>query len=341
VGSVRADFTEGVVVSVIDASDRVLAQSLTDAMGRYTLHYDAPVGSMVRVRLTAARTDTIYNFFVRDYAGATFAFTSEPFAVEAMVTRDIAVPIDGNSGALAIFSVVRRGFEFLRPYVGTRPTVLYLTWQRGRATGTSNSSYFSGASSTIFLNGADADPDEFDPAVVAHEFGHYVQRWYSRTNNPGGPHDGRPADPNLAYGEGGASFLGAMITGDRYYIDAGVTRLRLLIDLGAIPMTMTYAANASRPIEQPISEWLVAGAQFAMYRANNDLDVQARRAMNVLTGYLRRTPQPDRGEVGVDFVDYLDGYLCMNMGADRATIMSYVVTQRRFPYDFAFMEQCR
>ncbi len=337
----RYDPVEGVPVALLDADERVVVQGLTDADGAYSLPYDAADGAMLRVRLGLARTDSIYNFVVRDYAGATFSFTSAPFEAAATSTRDMAVTFEQNSGALSIYVAARRAFEFLQRYITGRPAALYITWQRGRATSTSNSSYFSGASSTMFINGSAADPDEYDPPVVSHEFGHYIQRWYSRSNNPGGPHDGSPADPKLAFGEGGASFLGSLITGSSYYIDAGVTRLRIAMDLQNIPLTRAYAASASLSMDQVVSEWLVAGAQYAMFRTSTDATAQSQRAMRVLTGYLRRTPTPDRGTDGVDLVDYLDGYLCMNDGADRATIMSYLVTQRRFPYDFGFAEVCR
>jgi len=339
--SARMDPLVGAPVELIDAMGRVVVQALTDEAGAYALGHAEPDGAMLRVRVTLGRGDAHYNFVVRDYMNAAYAFTTAPFAVTAADARDVAIPFEGNSGAAAIYTSVRRAFDFLEPYLTARPAALYVTWQRGRATGTMNSSYFVGASSTMFINGSEADPDEFDPSVISHEFGHYVQRWYSRTSNPGGPHDGRPADPNLAFGEGGASFLGSLITGSRYYIDAGVTRLRILQDLQSIPFNRAYAADPAQPIEQPLSEWLVAGTQYAMFRASTDTDQQVGRAMRVLTGYLRRNPYPDRGEVGVDLVEYLDGYLCVNAGAERATIMSYLVTQRRFPYDFGYMAVCR
>jgi hypothetical protein len=339
--SARMDPLVGVPVELVDDMGRVVVQALTDETGAYALGHAQPEGAMLRVRVTLARGDAHYNFVVRDYMNATFAFTTMPFAAATMTMRDVAIPFEGNSGAAAIYASIKRGFDFLQPYLTARPAALYVTWQRGRATSTSNSSYFAGASSTMFINGSDADPDEFDPAVIAHEFGHYFQRWYSRTSNPGGPHDGRPADPNLAFGEGGASFLGSLITGSRYYIDAGVTRLRIALDLQSIPLVRAYAADPAQPIEQPISEWLVAGAQYAMYRASTNTEQQTGRAMRVLTGYMRRNPYPDRGEIGVDLVEYLDGYLCVNAGAERATIMNYLVTQRRFPYDFGYMAVCR
>jgi len=341
VGSLRYEPLVGAPVELLDPEGRVLVQGLTREDGTYSLGHGSTEGEMLRVRVTLARNDAHYNFVVRDYANATFAFTTMPFPAGTTDTRDVAIPVEGNAGAASIFSTVRQGFDFMRPYLTARPAALYVTWQRGRATGTNQSSYFVGTSSTIFVNGSESDPDEFDPSVIAHEFGHYIQRWYSRTSNPGGPHDGRPADPNLAFGEGGASFLGALITGSRYYIDAGVSRLRLLQDLQAIPMYRVYMANPSLPMEQPISEWLVAGVQYAMFRASTRVEQQTERAMRVLTGYLRRNPYPDRGEPGVDLVEYLDGYLCIHAGAERNIIMNYLVTQRGFPYDFGYTGVCR
>jgi hypothetical protein len=341
VASLRYEPAVGVPLELLDERGTMLAVTLTNAMGRYQFNYDAPDGAMRQVRAVMARSDANYNFVVRDYAGATFSFTTPAFVVAPEVTRDLAIPIGGNSGAVSIFETMRMGFDFLRTFLTTRPAALYITWERGRATGPMNSSFFSGASSSMFINGSDADPDEFDPAVHAHEFSHYIQRWYSRSDNPGGPHDGSPADPNLAFGEGGATFLGALITGNRFYIDAGVTRLRIVQDLQNIPMVRSYSAVLTQPITQPISEWLVAGTQYAMFRSSTDTTTQTRRAMNVITSYFRRTPFPDRGEPGADLVEYLDGYLCRNMGADRSTIMNYLVNSRRFPYDFDYMAVCR
>jgi len=342
IGPWQMDPAVGVPVTVIDAADRVLAQGLTDTTGGYTLAYGSPANAMVRVRLVLSRTDGPYNFTVRAYEMGTHSFTTAPFAATATATQNMAVTQEASSGAFAIFTVLKRAFEFIQPMITARPAALYVNWQRARATGsTTSSSYFSGTSSSIFLNGSSADPDEFDASVIAHEFGHYFQRWYSRTSNPGGAHDGTPTDPNLAYGEGNATFLGSLFNSSPYYIDAGNTRIRILVNIQSLPNSRSYVGDPELALNQTLGEWLVAGSQYALYLAGADRTVQLRRATNVMTDYLRRTPPRDRGEIGVDLVDYLDGYLCVNAGADRATIMSYVVTSRRFPYDFGYATVCR
>ena len=332
---------QGLALSVVDDAGRVLVQGITGRDGRYELPYEPPASGEVRVRATLARTDGIYNFTVRDFAGATYAFSTVAFTPGDTAARDITVSVAQNAGAITVFDLTRRAFDFLATVINNaRPAALYVTWQRNRATRTGGA-YYSGASSTMFLNGDTQNPDEYDFTVIAHEFGHYMQRWYSRANNPGGPHDGTPADPNLAYGEGNATFLASLITGSSAYLDYGTTRPRVAMDLLFVPQIRPYMASASGGLAQPISEWLVAAAQYAMFRAGSDPAEQLRRAMRVFTGHLRRTPLPDRGEPGVDMVDSLDGYLCENAGADRMAIQNFLVTQRRFPYDFAYAPVCR
>ncbi|MBV6515365.1 MAG: hypothetical protein HPKKFMNG_01004 [Planctomycetes bacterium] len=63
------------------------------------------------------------------------------------------------------------------------------------------------------------DHDEFDEAVIAHEFVHFLMRGFSRDNNWGGAHNGEALTPNAAYGEGLPTGLGCILLGDKNYID--------------------------------------------------------------------------------------------------------------------------
>ena len=59
-----------------------------------------------------------------------------------------------------------------------------------------------------------------------------------------------------------------------------------------------------------------------------------RSSFGVLTEWLA-TRTSDSAAEGPELVEFLDGYLCTNAGADRAVIESYVVADRSFPYDLA------
>lgn len=71
-----------------------------------------------------------------------------------------------------------------------------------------------------FADGA-GDTDEFDQHVIAHEFGHYVEDNFSRSDSIGGDH--QPAnqlDLRVAFGEGWGNAYSAMVLADPIYRDS-------------------------------------------------------------------------------------------------------------------------
>ena len=64
------------------------------------------------------------------------------------------------------------------------------------------------------------DTDHFDNSIILHEYAHFLESTYSRTDSPGGSHTGNEIlDPRLAWGEGWANFFQAAITGNPVYRD--------------------------------------------------------------------------------------------------------------------------
>jgi hypothetical protein len=72
-----------------------------------------------------------------------------------------------------------------------------------------------------FANGS-GDTDEFDQSVIAHEFGHYVEDRFGRTDSIGGDHGGSetPLDLRVAFGEGWGNAFSAMSLGNPVYRDS-------------------------------------------------------------------------------------------------------------------------
>lgn len=67
-----------------------------------------------------------------------------------------------------------------------------------------------------------ADTDHFDNTVVIHEYGHFLEDVYSKSNSPGGSHNGNMLlDPRLAWSEGWAYFLQGAVQGLNKSIDTG------------------------------------------------------------------------------------------------------------------------
>lgn len=65
-----------------------------------------------------------------------------------------------------------------------------------------------------------ADTDHFDPAVILHEYGHFLEDVYGKTDSPGGYHNGDAViDPRLAWSEGFANFFQGAVLNKGYYLD--------------------------------------------------------------------------------------------------------------------------
>ena len=76
--------------------------------------------------------------------------------------------------------------------------------------------------SLFLLGDANDDTEEFDDHVVVHEWGHYFEDTFSRSNSPGGTHFlGDRLDARLAFGEGWGHAIAAMVLNDPQYCDTG------------------------------------------------------------------------------------------------------------------------
>lgn len=64
------------------------------------------------------------------------------------------------------------------------------------------------------------DTDHFDESVIIHEYGHFLENTFWRSDSPGGYHNGNMIiDPRLAFSEGFANFLPSAVLSRATYID--------------------------------------------------------------------------------------------------------------------------
>lgn len=65
------------------------------------------------------------------------------------------------------------------------------------------------------------DTDEFDQHVIAHEYGHYVEAKFARSDSIGGSHsEGNKLDLRVAFGEGWGNAFSGMVMNDPVYRDS-------------------------------------------------------------------------------------------------------------------------
>ena len=85
-------------------------------------------------------------------------------------------------------------------------------------------SYYNGQDQLFLLGMDGVDTEEFDDHVIVHEWGHYFEDNFSRSDNIGGRHSVTSGnadilDKRVAFGEGWATALSGMALGDPVYCD--------------------------------------------------------------------------------------------------------------------------
>lgn len=317
----------GVMVGVVDDANAVLATVSAADDGTYVAHYDAPATGMVRVVAYSRSRSDVRPARVRDTAGYLHAVGSTPFAAGAQSSVDIMVTAASVAGGAwnALDNAVT-AMDWLRAHGVAALSPVYIYWQKTTASG----SYYQGANNELHLDGDDG----FDDVVALHELGHYVQDEYSDSDNPGGAHDGSPADPRLAWGEGGATWFAIAVREVPYYIDWS-TGGGWSVELE----DRVHKASLASVMSQNVSEWMVAEVMWDMTDAAggdaDSLDGNATRVWDVLVGYLMSPARVDRGRTGLDLVEFLDGWF-QHEGMLTCTPMRALVRDKyNFPYDFA------
>jgi len=319
----------GVMISVLDdANDTTLATVSTSDDGSFTMRYDAAPSARVRVTAYSRSRAPARPVRVRNASGYLHAVGSPAFAAGGAEPVDLLITVTAGAAAWNALDNMVSGMDLVRAHGLTAMSPLVVYWQQGSATG----SYYQGGSNTLQLDGDDG----WDDVVALHEFGHYLQDEYSASDNPGGAHDGSPADPRLAWGEGGATWFAIAARGVPYYIDyaaGGGWHVEL--------EDRVHAASLASSMAQNISEWMVAELMWDVGDGSLDTDGDPmspgdRTAVfDVLIGYLVAPGAADRGRAGVDLVDWLDGWFMHHGMASCAAMRALVRERYRFPYDFA------
>jgi len=328
-------------VVVLDQADQIVAQGQTDELGGFSIAVDAE--GPVRVSVTAQAATARHALSVRDCPDRNDGSNCNVYGVSAdpvMVVGgtdlgQLVVPADNPGGAFNIFDVFVTAYDFTIENFGERPTPITVLWAPGQNTACGTSCY---GRRNIYILGTPADTDEYDDAVLLHEFGHFVEDVLSRSDSPGGFHDGRPTDPRLAWGEGYGTYFGGELADSSLYLDGsagGVMRLELNNDHELAD------PDDPRGIRQLARELMVGAILWKTSRGTGDIPgLGAGAVFDVLGSYFVEEFFEDRGVGGVDLVDFLDGLLCRGHDG-RRLIDEMVIGTHRFPYDYGGIETCQ
>jgi hypothetical protein len=325
-----------------EGTDQILSSGVTRDDGTFELPYQG--AGQVYVLVWASTEGEDLNMTVRDCPmadcdddGAVYAARTRAYnGGQDIQLEELTLPVEGVAGAFNILDVMLQGADAARAWFGSYPPPVVAQWRKGSNTRCGTSCYAL-QSNTLFILGVPEDTDEFDDPVLGHEFGHFLEASFSRTDSPGGFHDGSPTDPRLAWGEGYGTFVGGLLFGSPLYLDSFATGASVY-DLSA--SRHSADPDASRGISQLLSEFVVAEVLWEIVHGGPaSAPLGSEPVFDVLGRYLPSGRMVDRGVRGVDLVDFLDGWFCRGHGEERE-IERNVNQLHGFPYDYAGPQEC-
>lgn len=230
----------GVTVELTSAGG-VIASTATDAEGRYSFSVAANSDVALRVRAEMLRVGTpSWDFQVRDNldGDALYVLAGTVFNTgDGDSTRDLHA-LSGWTGAnygavrsaapFAVLDVVYDAVQLvLEAESAAAFPALDIFWSPGNSPVTGSnpgeigSSFFRPGVGIFLVGAANQDTDEYDRHVVAHEWGHYLEYHFARSDSIGGRHTlTDQLDMRLAFAEAWGNAFSAIVTGESVYTDA-------------------------------------------------------------------------------------------------------------------------
>lgn len=216
------------VVQIYDPSmGAVVSVSQTDDLGHFTA--SAPAKSNLIVRVLSRRSDSMLQ--VADNTNNDALYVIERDNVNAIEPSPLwIVDTTRRSGAFNILEAIQRANDLVSLSDPLWPTPGVTVYWSPRNTsrygnvreGLVGTTRFNLTSNTAYVLGDRAtDSDEFDDAVILHEYAHMLAVKVSRDDSPGGVHGlGEIEDPRLAWSEGFANFFSSAVRNDPIYRDS-------------------------------------------------------------------------------------------------------------------------
>ena len=263
----------GATVEII-AGGAVLATTKSDANGGYSFSVAPNTSAFIRVKaeLVQANAPT-FDFRVVDNTNgnALYALDGTTFDTgTAASTRDVhAASGWGGSSytsvrAAAPFAILDTVYTAAQAVLAVDATATFpplrVHWSTANrpvagdlSQGDIGTSFYSPTTGGIYLLGAaDVDTEEFDRHVIVHEWGHYFEDRFSRSDNFGGPHTyGDRLDLRVAFSEGFSTGLSGIVLADPIYRDTGGAAQA---QAGSIDIEGTAPLNVGWFSEQSVQE---------------------------------------------------------------------------------------
>lgn len=231
-------------VHIVDSSGAIIQCGETDVNGVFSLAIPQVTGSYSVQVFSRAFNNKYKASVLKDIYEAKPYSISKSFTISS-ATSSVSIPTplvasarasedpDIPGGAFNILANIFWANEFLRANTSNSSFVadkVSIFWKQGfnpysyfNAPSTSASFYIATEDRLYILGGKNgdvksSDTDHFDDSVILHEYGHFLEAHYSRSDTPGGSHNGNfIIDPRLAWSEGWANYFQAAVQNSIIY----------------------------------------------------------------------------------------------------------------------------
>jgi len=238
--NIRREAIKGVPINAINSSNQSVASTNTDASGHYS--FSVPNNTQMKIRVSAKMLQTStpsWNVKVVDNTNSNALYVMEG-ALASSGTADSQRNLNASSGwggtaytsvrTAAPFAVLDNAYHAIQKVLSANANTVFppllMNWSIKNVSvsgdtslGQITTSHYSDGNLFI-LGDADSDTDEYDDHVVTHEWGHYYEDKFSRSDSIGGRHGAEDKlDIRVALGEGWGNAFSGMALDDPVYFD--------------------------------------------------------------------------------------------------------------------------
>ena len=281
-GNIHPESAKNILIKALDENDAVLYETSSDNKGKYTVY--VPKNTNVKIRIYAR----MYKKDSWDVSVVDNTNMKSMYVIEGKLhnsgTKGAIRNLHANSGwdgqsysgsrdagPFAILDsintvmqkIISVSSEANIPQLTVNWSVNNVAAGGDQALGQIVTSNYDGNSNLWILGDANSDTDEYDDHIIIHEWGHFFEDKFSRSDSIGGPHSsGDALDIRVAFGEGFGNALSAIATDNPIYFDTS-----------GYKQSSGWAMNIeSAQAENPgwFSEASVQRILYDLYDKNND-----------------------------------------------------------------------
>ena len=230
---------KNLLIKAIDENGIVLYKTSSNSSGKYAVY--VPENTNVKIRVYAR----MYKKDSWDVSVVDNTNLKALYAIEGTLANSGTEPTirdlhadsgwDGQGYAYprdaAPFAILDSVNTVMEKVISSKPNIVFpqltINWSVNnvaaggdRSLGQIVTSNYDGENNLWILGDANSDTDEYDDHIIIHEWGHFFEDKFSRSDSIGGPHSsGDALDIRVAFGEGWGNALSAIATDNPLYFD--------------------------------------------------------------------------------------------------------------------------